>query len=127
MPRILLDTSVLFSAYGFRGKPRALLDDVIDGVHDLVTSPALLAELARALYRIPGMDDARVRQAIVQLIRISDVVEPARGPRVCRDPDDDRVLECAVAGNVDLIVTGDEDLLCLAHYAGIPIVRVSDV
>lgn len=43
MSRILLDTNVLISAYGFGGRPRALLDAGIDGKHQLVTSPALLA------------------------------------------------------------------------------------
>jgi len=103
------------------------LDDVIDGTHDLVTSPSLLAELARTLHRVLGMDDQRVREVIDLLIRISDIVEPVDTLRVCRDPADDRVLECAVAGCADLIVTGDEDLLCLREYGGIRIVRVVEM
>lgn len=127
MSRILLDTNVLVSAFGFGGRPRALLDDAIDGAHDLVTSPALLAELAKTLSRVLGMDDAHMRETIDLLIRIADIVEPTERLAVCRDPADDRVLECAVAGDVEMIVTGDEDLLCLEEYDGIRIVRVSEV
>ena len=127
MSRILLDTNVLVSAIGFGGRPRALLDSIIESEHDLVTCPAILAELARALYRAPHANDARVKAALAQLIRVADIVEPARGPAVCRDPSDDRVLECAVEGRADFIVTGDQDLLCLGEYEGIPIVRVSEV
>jgi putative PIN family toxin of toxin-antitoxin system len=39
-----------------------------------------------------------------------------------RDPDDDRVLECAVTAKAELIVTGDSDLLNLVEYAGIEII-----
>lgn len=127
MSRILLDTNVLISAYGFGGRPRALLDAVIDGEHQLVTSPALLAELARTLGSVLGMDGTHVRAAIDQLIRISEIVEPAKRLTVCRDLADDRVLECAVVGEVELTVTGDEDLLCLGEHAGVRIVRVRDI
>ncbi len=126
MSRILLDTDVLVSAYGFGGKPFEILEAAIDGAHELVFSPPLLAELARVLYDVLGMDDAHVRAAIDQLIRISDIVEPPKELSVCRDPADDRVLECAVAGGVEMLVTGDEDLLVLGEYRGIRIVRVRE-
>lgn len=127
MSRILLDTNVLVSAYGFGGRPRALLDAVLVGEHELVTSPVLLAELARTLYSVLGWDHPHVRSAIDQLIRVCDIAEPATAIHVCRDPADDRVLECAAAGAAELIVTGDEDLLVLGEYEGIRIVRVSTI
>jgi predicted nucleic acid-binding protein len=43
-----------------------------------------------------------------------------------RDPDDDRVLECAVTGKADVIVTGDLDLLSLREYEGISIIQVAE-
>jgi uncharacterized protein len=44
---------------------------------------------------------------------------------VARDPDDDRVLECAVSARAALIVTGDSDLLSLGNYEGIEIIQVA--
>jgi predicted nucleic acid-binding protein len=41
---------------------------------------------------------------------------------VCRDPDDDKLLEIAVAGNADCLVTGDQDLLILHPFQGVPII-----
>ena len=42
------------------------------------------------------------------------------------DPDDNRILECAVEGKADVIVSGDRTLLRLKSYDGIPIVRPID-
>jgi predicted nucleic acid-binding protein len=42
------------------------------------------------------------------------------------DPPDNRILECAIAGQADLIVSGDRHLLKLKSYQGIPIVRPVD-
>lgn len=78
MPRILLDTSVLVPAYGFGGRPRALLEAVIDGGVDLVTSPALLAELARTLKGVLCEHEG------VQVVRVSEVAQGASD--VCQRP-----------------------------------------
>ena len=45
---------------------------------------------------------------------------------VCRDSDDDKILECAVSGNVDFIISGDNDLLSLKEFQGIPIMTASE-
>jgi len=50
------------------------------------------------------------------------VVAPPLPQPVCRDPDDDAVLACALAAQVDLIVSGDADLLVLEQFEGIRIV-----
>jgi predicted nucleic acid-binding protein len=53
---------------------------------------------------------------------LAEVVEPPPLPQpVCRDPDDDAVLALAIAAKADLIVSGDEDLLSMNSFAGIPI------
>jgi len=51
----------------------------------------------------------------------SILAEPVNVPRVCRDPDDHIVLACAVAGQADYVISGDQDLLVLNTHAGIPI------
>ena len=57
---------------------------------------------------------------------LSEVVElPDTIPRTCRDPDDDRVIACAVVGEADLIVSGDDDLLALEQVGGMPIVSAT--
>ena len=49
-------------------------------------------------------------------------MQPIRAVRACRDPKDDKVLEIAVAGQADVIVTSDDDLLVLHSFEEIPIV-----
>ena len=54
--------------------------------------------------------------------RLADILEPQPlSAPVCRDPDDDHVLACALAARATLIVSGDKDLLDLHPYQGIPI------
>ncbi len=45
---------------------------------------------------------------------------------VCRDPEDDRILGCALAGKVDYLVTGDEDLLVMKHFKATRIITPRD-
>ena len=119
MIRAVLDTNLLVSYLLTHRPPIATLigrhlaqDDFV-----LVTAPELLAELDRVL-AYPKLqryyaDDERTR-FVALVMALSEVVDlPETLPRVCRDPDDDRVIACAVVGNADVIVSGDEDLLSL--------------
>ncbi len=53
------------------------------------------------------------------------VVAPPLPLPVCRDPDDDAVLACALAAHADLIVSGDDDLLTLKEFQHIPIISAA--
>ena len=70
---------------------------------------------------------SRDPQAVVDLILLrGEAVEPSRGLTVCRDPKDDKFLDIAVEGHADALVTGDEDLLVLHPFRGIPIVQSAE-
>ena len=127
MSRLVLDTNVLISAYGFGGKPAELMRAIIDGEHALVTSPALLTEFAEKLYDVLGYDDDHVRAALQQLARVAEIVRPEVKLHVIADEADNRVLECAVEGAAEMIVSGDHHLLDLGEYHGASIVRVSSL
>ena len=61
-------------------------------------------------------------QVIAEMRVLADVIEPASLPQpVCRDPDDDHVIACAIAARADVIVSGDSDLLDLGQHQGIAI------
>jgi putative PIN family toxin of toxin-antitoxin system len=123
--RVLLDTNVLISAFMSRGVCHELLEHCAIA-HEVVGSPAILAEFEDKLvrkFRVP--QDAAV--AALALIRSRmDLVEPAAlDPPVCRDPDDDWVLAAAREGRCECLVTGDRDLLVLDKFEGIPILPPS--
>jgi putative PIN family toxin of toxin-antitoxin system len=124
--RVVLDTNVYVSAYGFGGAPARLLRAAITGEFDLVASPALLAEVARILADKIGFDGEHVEAAVRQIARIADVVRPGQSLTVLADEPDNRVLECAVAGEADTIVSGDRHLLELGEYAGIRVITVAE-
>ena len=60
------------------------------------------------------------------LLRRSELVEITESVRACRDPKDDKILELAINGNADYVITGDEDLLALNPFQGIPIIRPAE-
>jgi putative PIN family toxin of toxin-antitoxin system len=126
-PRVVLDTNVIVSGIGWGGTPAAILDAVSDGQLVLVTSAPLLAELRRVL-EYPRL--AKVIQGGAQLADLvaasGVVVAPTRTLTVVSDDDDNRVLEAAIEGAADYIVSGDTDLLDLGSFRGIPILTPAE-
>jgi conserved hypothetical protein TIGR00305 len=127
VPRLVLDTNIYISAYGFGGAPAELMRACIVGEHAIVTSPAILTEVADKLYEVLEFDDAHVSGVIRQVARLAEIVRPNMRIDVLHDEPDNRVLECAIQAAADLIVSGDRHLLGLRSYEGIPVVRVRDV
>jgi putative PIN family toxin of toxin-antitoxin system len=123
--RVVFDTNVLVSYLLTHRPPIATLIDLHLARGDivLVTAPELLEELDRVL-RYPRLqryytEEERTR-FVALLMALSELVELPEGiPRICRDPDDDRLIACAVAGGADVIVSGDDDLLALEQVGEI--------
>ena len=120
---------MLIAGMLWRGPPHALLQQVRAGTVSMVSSPVLLAELADVIGR-PKFDAILVRSktsresALAEVRQLAEVIEPPPlAQPVCRDPDDDEVLALAIAAQVDLIISGDDDLLVLQAFEGIPIVN----
>lgn len=82
----------------------------------LQSSPGALREKFRTR-------EADITSYVRQIGRIAEIIRPTRVVSVLRDDANNRVLECAEAGKVDLVVSGDRDLLKLKHYGTVPIVR----
>ena len=124
--RVVLDTNVLVGgAYAEGSASRLILDACLRGELVAVLSLALQREyqliLARAV-RVRGYDEAFQR-----LLEQAELVEPARTPRVVpEDPEDDKLLAVALAGNADAIITNDRHLLKLDPFGRLRLLRPVD-
>ena len=125
--RVVLDTNILISAFVFPGgTPEAVYRAALEGRVELVTSPPLLAELGGVLSTKFGWDPSMAEEAVAQIVRVGIVVRPTEElPVIVDDPDDDRVLEAAVTGDAEVIVSGDRHLLKLGTWRGIRIERAA--
>jgi len=126
--RAVVDTNILIRALI---KPQGTVGPVLtrlrDGNYTLLYAEPLLDELVAklALPRIRDkyhLTDDDVETVLALILLRGEPVVPQRRITACRDPKDDIVLEVAVAGEADYIVTGDDDLLVLHPFEGIPIV-----
>ncbi len=120
--RVVADTNVLVSAIVFGGPPGRLVELAAEGSLQLVLSPSLIHELRKVLRQKFGFSDAAMYQAETLLRRISTMIEPRQELTIISaDPEDNRVLEAALAGDADIIVSGDRHLLNLEQFGTIPI------
>lgn len=129
--RVVLDTNVLISAALIPSSmPRRVLDSIFTANGVLLFSDETFAELWTRLHRTKFDRYVSSQSRAVYLARVRAVAEwvgIVGATLGCRDPDDDKVLEVALMGAADCIVTGDQDLLKLASFRGIPILTPASV
>jgi putative PIN family toxin of toxin-antitoxin system len=130
--RAVVDTSIVVRAVL---KPLGTVGPVFDLLEEkrykFLYSEATLEEvvdvLARPRLRRRFPLRSRDPQTVVDLIVLrGEAVSPRRQWTVCRDPKDDKFLDVAVAGRADALVSGDDDLLVLHPFQGIPIVQPAE-
>jgi uncharacterized protein len=126
--RAVLDTNVFISAVISSGAPYRIYAAWLDGTFELVISPVLMAELQEILAR-PHISEllrwppAHLDEFLSAFYHRGVWVDPTTMiNRLTADPDDNRVLEAAVEGQADYIVTGDRHILDLETHGGIEIV-----
>lgn len=117
--RVVIDTGVLVSAAIFsRSLPRRAVDAATESKR-LLLSSSTFDELVEVLSR-PKFDRyvSRFRryEFLTELMDEAKTVEVSEAIAICRDPDDDKFLELAVAGQAECIISGDADLLCCIRF-----------
>jgi putative PIN family toxin of toxin-antitoxin system len=122
--RVVFDTNVLVAAFVAEGICSKLLTRGRKKQFHLIVCPVILQEFDRVLIKKFSATRNETRSAL-QIVSeaIHSVVHPSQSVQsVCRDPDDDAILACALEARADYIVTGDVDLLELKVFKGIRIV-----
>lgn len=121
--RIVLDTNVLVSGIFWGGAPFKILEHWVSGDLDIVITLEILNEYVRVINELGSKQPDLADRWIDLLTGYPAIIKNRVSISLSRDPEDDKFLECAVSGNVDYIVTGDDDLLALKHIHSIPIVK----
>jgi putative PIN family toxin of toxin-antitoxin system len=112
----VLDTNVIFSAVAYGGVPEKILEKVAKGEVVNVTSPILIEELFELVRKKTSLTISEIELLKEEFGKLFELVFPRETVLACRDPDDNRVLEAAMEGKCEYIVTGDKDLLDLKKY-----------
>ncbi len=122
--KVVIDTNVLVSGAFFSGPPYEILLACATGNLQLVLSLEILEEYRRAgLSFLHTHSDVDFEGLIGILLKNAVVLEkPGLKHPVCRDPDDDKFIACALGGSADVIISGDKDLLAVANMIEVPIV-----
>ncbi len=114
--KIVVDTNVLISAFVFGGNAEQVLEKVLTS-EELIASAFILDELNRILSQKFEIPEDKILRIMANLTQVSLVLSPDNQlPSVCRDPDDNNILQLAAFCNADFIVTGDKDLLILGSF-----------
>jgi len=123
--RIVLDTNVFIAALLKSGLAREIIEIAKSReILTLVTSEDILAELRRKLLSKFDRSESDVDLFLEKIRGISEIVEIREKVwLITRDPDDNKILECAVSGGANLIVSADQDLIVLKRFRGIGIVH----
>ena len=120
--KVVFDTNVLVAAFVTEGVCAKLLGRARRKQLDLVISPFILKEFEKVLLKKLSASREQMRTAAKLLSEAAQIVSPASiVSGVCRDPDDDQILSCALSAEADYLVTGDSDLLELREFRKIKI------
>ena len=126
---VAFDTSVLLSAVGWRGNPYRCVELARAGMIEGVTCQEILEELTEKLQNKLGFGEDQATDTVADLLSFLRLVTISNTLKViAADPDDDKVIECAVAANATHIVSGDRrHLLALGDYGAISIVSAAQL
>lgn len=121
MLRVVFDSNVYISALLFDGPPRQILEFAMKRQAILIVSDVIINETAGKLRDKFSWPEHRIEQFVRATSRLAELHKPKRKILVAPDEADNRVLECAIAGEANLIISGDKHLLRLKSYENIPI------
>lgn len=125
--RVVIDTNVVASAIFFGGKPKEIIDKLMLNNIDAYASAEILEEYSETVeYLKEKFPGKKPKIPLVEIESKFNVIEVHSKVDVCRDPDDNKFIECALDSKCYYIVSGDKDLLTVEKYNDIEIVIVAD-
>jgi putative PIN family toxin of toxin-antitoxin system len=123
--RVVFDTNIFISAFAIPGSlaEKAILK-VTEGGDILVISKDIINEVLSVLSSKFSRDKEALSHIAVILSELGELVKPNPKISIFKDDHDNRILECAIHGEADALVTGDKEMLRLREYSGIKIISL---
>lgn len=124
--KITVDTNVLISSTFWNGNSNNIIELVENNKIELILSEEIIEEFIKVLnYKeIQGKikdKNLEMKRSVEKIVSISKIVIPKLKINISEDPDDNKILECAVEGEADYVISQDNHLLKLKEYNGIKI------
>lgn len=111
---IVLDTNMILSALFFGGMMERVIDLIMEDKLIWYISQPLLEEVTRKLYELEA--NTTIITKVIIIFEKGLMINPDVEVKICRDPEDNFILELAEAAHADYIITRDKDLLELPHH-----------
>ncbi len=125
--RIVVDTNVAISGLFFGGNPRRIVESIADGQIDAYATAEIMDEYMGIVDSMIERKQGKLNQSILSPFFSSmNIIESGTRIEVCRDPDDDKFIECAVDSKSIYIVSGDKDLLDIGKYGDVEIITAKE-
>ena len=128
MSKVVFDTNIFVSSiFWEKGNPHIAVQLALDKKIEAFTTVEILEELETVMRRDFEESDDMIQRQVGLIFEYANVIATGRKLDVVKaDPDDNKILECAVACDADYIVTGDKHLLDIKEYEGIRIVTAKE-
>jgi len=125
--KVVFDTNIFISAFVIpNSKAEQAIIKIIEGSDTLLLSKEIVGEILSVLSTKFHRDREAISHVALYLSELARIVKPTRKIRLFKDDPDNRILECAVSGKADVIVTGDKEILKLGEYEGIRIISLKE-
>ena len=125
--KIVIDTNVVISATFFGGVPKKVIDLVVNDKIAAYTNSEILAEYNVTAAKMTTKKNGHINQELFdRLLNKVEVVDTVTVVDICRDPDDNKFIACAVDAKAIYIVSGDKDLLTVEKYDEIEIITAKE-
>ena len=123
----MIDTNVLISGVFFGRFPRKILSAVVGQKIFACATAEIIIEYEEIVQEMISRKQGHINRSILSpLIKAMKIIEPVTHVKVCRDPDDNKFLECANDSHALYVVSGDKDLLIIGQYENVQIVTAKE-
>lgn len=125
--KVVVDTNVLISGIFFGGNPRKIVEAIVDGYHKAYATIEIVDEYMGIIDSMIERGQGKLNRSILTpLFSSIKIIESKTDLDICRDPDDNKFIECAVDSKALYVVSGDKDLLDIKEFEGIQVITAKE-